>query len=62
MLQISAVLEEQVEPMHVCDFYSFLLAHTLTVRNFLGFFSVLLFSPNVVLTACSSLLLAFFAF
>lgn len=62
MLQISAVLEEQVEPMHVCDFYSFLLAHTLTVRNFLGFFSVLLFRPDAVLTACSSLLLAFFAF
>ena len=61
ILQISAVLEEQVEPMYVCDFDPFLLIQ-FHGYDFLKLFSVLMFSPDVILTAHSSLHLAFFAF
>lgn len=60
MLQISAVLEEQVEPMYVCDFYPFQLIQFHSYDFFLAFFCFDVSS----LCYCDSMLLilAFFAF
>lgn len=53
MLHISALLEEQVEPMYVCDFYPFQLIQFHSYDFFFRLFSVLTFHPYVIVTACS---------